>query len=308
MARLGMTSSRSLAASVRHPDRTTNKAGGEAFDIRDPSLRLLTMVGGSFWNEPQYYGDTPGAARLPGLSDEATLVVSTAVEIARGPNPRDLLALALWARSEMNIRTTPQVLLAVAANEPATKAFVRAYTPRVVQRADELRQVFAAYLSLFAGGVGAGHQGQKLPNSLKKGLADAFAALLARAADQVRLARAPDVSRRPAHDRPRQATAASRSRSTSTWPPARSPTRAGDARRRRAQAPRAEDRPRRRGAGADSRDALPVGGGALAVRQLARSVGRRAALDGLHGRAPQPAQPRGERRRPRARAARLSDP
>ncbi len=174
MARLGMSSSRSLAASVRHPDRTTNKAGGEAFDIRDPSLRLLTMVGGSFWNEPQYYGDTPGAERLPGLSDEATLVVSTAVEIARGPNPRDLLALALWARSEMNIRTTPQVLLAVAANEVATKPFVRAYTPKVVQRADELRQVFAAHLSLFAGGVGANQHGQKLPNSLKKGLADAF--------------------------------------------------------------------------------------------------------------------------------------
>lgn len=174
MARLGMNSPRKLAASVRHPDRTTNKAGGEAFDVRDPSLRLLTMVGASFWNEPQYYGDAPGAERLPGLSDEATLVVSTAVEIARGPTPRDLLALALWARSEMNIRTTPQVLLAVAASEPATKRFVREYTPRVVQRADELRQVFAAHLSLFAGGVGANARGQKLPNSLKKGLADAF--------------------------------------------------------------------------------------------------------------------------------------
>jgi hypothetical protein len=174
MARLGMTSSRKLAATVRHPDRTVNKAGGEAFEVRDPSLRLLTMVGGSFWNEPTYYGDTPGAERREGLSDEATLVVDTALEIARGPNPRDLLALALWARSEMNIRTTPQVLLAVAANEPATKPFVRAYTPKVVQRADELRQVFAAHLSLFAGGVGANVHGQKLPNSLKKGLADAF--------------------------------------------------------------------------------------------------------------------------------------
>lgn len=174
MARLGMTNARALAGTVRHPDRTVNKAGGEAFEIRDPSLRLLTMVGASFWNEPTYYGDDPNGVRREGLSDEASLVVDTAIEIARGPNPRDLLALALWARTEMNIRTTPQVLLAVAASEPGTKAFVRAYTPRVVQRADELRQVFAAYLALFAAGVGSNAPGQKLPNSLKKGLADAF--------------------------------------------------------------------------------------------------------------------------------------
>lgn len=174
MARLGMIKPTASTAVKNHPARTVNKAGGEAFDITDPSLRLLTMVGSSFWNEPQYYGDAPGATRLPGLTDEATLIVETAKEIARGDNPRDLLALALWARSEMNIRTTPQVLLAIAASEPRTKAFVRGYTPRIVQRADELRQVFAAYLSLFAGGVGANQRGQKLPNSLKKGISDAF--------------------------------------------------------------------------------------------------------------------------------------
>ena len=142
MARFGMT--RSSAKTVYHPDRTVNKAGGEAFEIRDPSLRLLTMIGSSFWNEPQYYGTAPDAERIDGLGDEATLIVTTAREIAASQNPRDLLALALWARSEMNVRTTPQVLLAIAAAEPNTKPFVRSYTPRVVQRADEIRQVFAA--------------------------------------------------------------------------------------------------------------------------------------------------------------------
>jgi hypothetical protein len=41
-----------------------------------------------------------------------------------------------------------------------------------VQRPDEVRQVFAAYLALYALGVGANARGQKLPNSLKRGLAD----------------------------------------------------------------------------------------------------------------------------------------
>ena len=43
-----------------------------------------------------------------------------------------------------------------------------------MQRADEIRQVFAAYLALHAKGVGANERGQKLPNSLKRGLADTF--------------------------------------------------------------------------------------------------------------------------------------
>jgi hypothetical protein len=150
-----------------------NKAGGEAFNIANPSLRLLTMLGSSFWNEPQY-GASPDDKSPSGLNEESLAVLQAAAEIARSDNPRDLLVLARWARTDMNLRTTPQVLLAAAAHEPATKPFVRAYTAHVVQRADELRQVFAAYLSLFAGGIGANKRGQKLPNALKRGLADAF--------------------------------------------------------------------------------------------------------------------------------------
>ena len=174
MARFAMTPARPPRPAPIAPLVTVNKAGGEAFTVTHPSQRMLTMLGSSFWNEPTYYGDTPGAERVAGLSDEATLVIETAREIARSSSPRDLLALALWARTDMNIRTTPQVLLAVAANEPATKGFVRQYCPRVIQRADEIRQVFAAHLALYAKGVGKNSGNQKLPNSLKRGLADAF--------------------------------------------------------------------------------------------------------------------------------------
>lgn len=205
MARFGMTARGSAAPipSPIDPDRTLNKAGGEAFELRNPSIRLLSMIGSSFFNEPSYYGDADAASvtvttetktvrkgktkvkakvvakptavvsAVP-LTGDAQLIVETAREIARGDNPRDLLALALWARTDMNIRTTPQVLLAIAAAEPKTKPYVRMYAPRIIQRADELRQVFAAYMALYAKGIGAGARGQKLPNSLKKGLADAF--------------------------------------------------------------------------------------------------------------------------------------
>ncbi len=191
MAKGAHAKNKSLSA-VANAELSVNKAGGQAFSVADPSVRMLTMLGSSFWNEPTYYG-TPAskAATAPKgakgakaskdavataepLSTEAAAILVTAQEIARGDNPRDLLALALWARSEMNIRTTPQILLAVAANEPKTKPFVRAYASKIVMRADEVRQVFAAHLALFANGVGANQHGQKLPNSLKRGLADAL--------------------------------------------------------------------------------------------------------------------------------------
>jgi 60 kDa SS-A/Ro ribonucleoprotein len=177
MARIAMSRG---AAPSREPqeqrsDQTVNLAGGEAFAITDPSQRMLTMLGSSFFNEPSYYQE-PAAEEdaALGLSAESATILDTARQIARGDHPRDLLALALWARSEMNIRRTPLVLLAVAANEPKTKPFVRKYARKIVQRADEVRQVFAAYMSLFAGGVGANQRNQKLPNSLKRGLADAL--------------------------------------------------------------------------------------------------------------------------------------
>ena len=34
---------------------TINRAGGQSFLITDPAEKLLTMTGGSFFNEPKYY-------------------------------------------------------------------------------------------------------------------------------------------------------------------------------------------------------------------------------------------------------------
>lgn len=176
MARFAMAKGAPPAtvSQAKPSDVTVNRAGGEAFVISDPSLRMLSMLGSSFFNEPHYYSSTAMTEQGAVVTSEANAIIETAKQIARGDNPRDLLALALWARTEMNIRTTPQVLLAIAANEPKTKPFVRPYARKIVQRADEVRQVFAAYLALFSSGVAAGKRGQKLPNSLKRGLADAI--------------------------------------------------------------------------------------------------------------------------------------
>ena len=36
-------------------EATVNRAGGVSFDITNPSVKMITMTGGSFFNEPRYY-------------------------------------------------------------------------------------------------------------------------------------------------------------------------------------------------------------------------------------------------------------
>jgi lysophospholipase L1-like esterase len=139
---------------------TTNPyVGGEMYKVSDAATRLIMTVGSAFFTEPQYYGKT---------GDIANHMIATATEIANGKNPEDLLIIARWARDEMNMRTTPMVLLAIAAHEIPTKEFTRRYIRASVKRADDVLQIFAAYLAMF---------GKPLPNSLRRGLSDAISKL-----------------------------------------------------------------------------------------------------------------------------------
>lgn len=150
----------------------SNAAGGESYKIQDASEKLIAVVGANMFNEPTYYPKVTemedGKYEQEGLSEQAKLVINTAIDVAESDSPRDLVAVAHWARKEMKLRTTPQILLAIAAASSNTKQYVRNYTPKIIQRADELKQVFEAYRNLF------GYK-KSLPNSLKKGLADSFA-------------------------------------------------------------------------------------------------------------------------------------
>lgn len=138
---------------------TNPYVGGEAFEVSDAATRLIMTVGSAFFVEPQFYGKT---------GDIANHMIATATEIANGKNPEDLLIIARWARDEMNMRTTPMVLLAIAAHEVPTKEFTRRYIRASVKRADDVLQIFAAYLAMF---------GKPMPNSLRRGLSDAIAKL-----------------------------------------------------------------------------------------------------------------------------------
>jgi hypothetical protein len=165
---------------------------GMAYELDNPSLKLMNMIGGGFFNEPKYYDENRSYADFlteikekgfissrildaNGLTSQAKEVIETACAVANSDHPEDLLILANWARDPvqgLKLRTTPQILLAIAAAHPKTKPFVKGYAPLIIKRADEIRQVFAAFRHLFQSKDGL-HKGS-LPHSLRKGLAAAF--------------------------------------------------------------------------------------------------------------------------------------
>lgn len=134
---------------------TQNEEGAVAWKLPAKD-RLIERVLGAFWSEDTFYKSG---------SKIAAEIVKDIKEVAK-TDPKFILQLAAYARNEIYLRTTPQVLLVEAANINECKPFVKDYTPKIVKRADELADVIAYQLST---------HGKPIPNSLKKGLAAAFA-------------------------------------------------------------------------------------------------------------------------------------
>lgn len=179
---------------------------GKAYNVADPVTKLIHTIGGGFFNEPKYYDTnrsyfdfmvellTTGKISSTitdekGLTEQAREVLETATAVANGDTPEDLLVAAAWARDTehgLKLRTTPQIMLALAAAHPKTKPFVTKYATAIIKRADEIRQVFGAFRHLFmattekekeaakTGKQPRPHRGS-LPHALRKALAHAFA-------------------------------------------------------------------------------------------------------------------------------------
>ncbi len=181
---------------------------GRAYEVGDPVTKLIHTIGGGFFNEPKYYDSNRSAADFyaellmtgrisstivdeTGLTEQAREVLETATAVANSDFPEDLLIVAAWARDTANglkLRSTPQILLALAAAHSKTRAFVPKYGTAIMQRADEIRQVFGVFRHLFMTTKDAGtteprksgkpprlHRGA-LPHCLRKALAVALAA------------------------------------------------------------------------------------------------------------------------------------
>ena len=145
-----------------HPDRVENYEGGIAFktDIKtELNIRFLTYLVG----EPKFY--TPDAREE--MKTIQALIAAVAEE-----DPEYLMKLAAYARNQMYLRSAPIFMLVESAQYDKVKPYIRNYTPTIIRRADELTETIAYFISKH-GEIGSRGKAS-LPNSLKKGIADAF--------------------------------------------------------------------------------------------------------------------------------------
>lgn len=131
--------------------KTTNKSGHVAYDMKDMD-KLVTQVLTTFFGEQKYYGDTSND------------LVKNAENIAKH-EPRFVSNLARVARKEYHLRSVSHVLTCVVAHEVESKPFIKETVYDVVERADDITEILACYLSMY---------GKPIPNGLKKALGTAL--------------------------------------------------------------------------------------------------------------------------------------
>ncbi len=168
-----------------------NWMGGPSFNLSDPIAALRLAASSAFFGEPMYYHTDAADSRKrkmsrpqrkAHLSDveithlRATLgavdpqewrglspsaLMERAIEAALAFDPEATLQEAVRLRQQEHLRTTPQVILVLAANTPSVKGtgLITKYAPQIIQRADEPSVGLAYQLAAF---------GKPIPNSLKK--------------------------------------------------------------------------------------------------------------------------------------------
>lgn len=132
--------------------KTVNKAGGQAYKISSSKQKLALSVLTSFFGEKKYYGDN--SKEIVQLTREVIM-----------EDPHFVSNLALFAREQFNLRTISHVLAAELAFIEDGKPFARFTINSVCKRPDDMTEIMSYYLAT---------HGKPIPNSLKKGLADAF--------------------------------------------------------------------------------------------------------------------------------------
>lgn len=138
------------------PKETINYEGGQAFELT-PKNKLVRMTSTYLFKEPKFYGK----------KDDQLVEINQLVGKIAKKDPQFLLKLAEYLRKEQYLRSISNYLLVAAANQKYLKgtSYIRTYSPQIIKRADELKEVMAMQLENF---------NKPIPNSLKKGINAAF--------------------------------------------------------------------------------------------------------------------------------------
>lgn len=130
---------------------TKNNEGAVAYSMTDKE-KLMTQVLTSMFNEDKFYGDN------------SKYLIKTAGKLI-DTDTKFVANLCLYARNEMHLRSVSHALMGELANHEKGKKYVRKAINRIVERVDDMTEILSYYLSNYK---------KPIPNSIKRGLADAF--------------------------------------------------------------------------------------------------------------------------------------
>lgn len=148
---------------TRQSTVTHTHEGGRAFSL-DPATDLVTKVSTSTLN-PKFYERNTDA------------FIEEVKELINKLDPVFVAKLALYARSKMNMRTIPIVLLVELAKVHSGDDLLRRAVRNVIQRPDEIKEILAYYVQANNRMKYKDGQVKKLygiSNQMKKGIADSF--------------------------------------------------------------------------------------------------------------------------------------
>lgn len=144
-----------LNQSTRGLTKTHNISGHAAY-VMDDKTKLATMALTTLFAEDKFYGDT------------SVQLLELATKLCQQGEGAFVAKVAVWARTQGNLRTVSHVLAAVVAHECSGEPFVRPMVRAIAfQRGDDGTEMLAAHIALYGSKV-------KWPHALQRGIRDAL--------------------------------------------------------------------------------------------------------------------------------------
>jgi len=109
-----------------------------SYEIRNLRLKLVNLICSTLIHEPRYYSS----------SDEGKTAITALVNQVAKSEPEFIFKLALYLRDDLNIRSTSNFILSLAANNKSCHSYFHKYFGIIIRLPSDMLEVVTLYMSL----------------------------------------------------------------------------------------------------------------------------------------------------------------
>lgn len=139
--------------------KTVNRAGGQAYKMSD-KLAIVSILLTSFLKDQFYRTEKETTATIKNL-------------VTSMPDKKFIAKAAVYARNVFGMRSVTHLTAAELAANVKGESWLRKFINSVVRRVDDMSEILAYYIANY-GDLNFKKRLTKMPNALRRGLADAF--------------------------------------------------------------------------------------------------------------------------------------